>query len=114
MIYLASPYSDPDPLVRKARYEAACDRAARLLGEGRLVYSPVVHSHALAERGLPGDWTFWAEHNRAMLERSSSLIVLTLPGWEDSEGVQAEIALARSLGLPAWQEAVGRARAEAS
>ena len=114
MIYLASPYSDPDPLVRKARFDAACDRAALMLSAGRLVYSPVVFGHALAERGLPGDWTFWAEHNHAMLERSVSLEVLALPGWEGSEGVRAEIAIARSLGLPVRVDAVEGTRLEAS
>ncbi len=114
MIYLASPYSDPDPLVSKARYEAACDRAALMLSEGLLVYSPVVFGHALAERGLPGDWGYWAEHNRAMLERSSSLVVLALPGWQESEGVRAEVAIARSLGLPVRVEAAEGIRSEAS
>ncbi len=114
MIYLASPYSDPDPLVRKARYEAACDRAALMLADGRLVYAPVVYGHALAERGLPGDWAFWEQHNHAMLSRSTSLLILTLPGWQESEGVRAEIAIARSLGLPVRHDAAEGALLEAS
>jgi hypothetical protein len=31
MIYLASPYSHPDPLVRKARFDAACRATADLI-----------------------------------------------------------------------------------
>ncbi len=114
MIYLASPYSDPDPLIRKARYEAACDRTARMLQDGALVYSPIAHSHALAERGLPGDWMFWADHNRAMLQRCDALVVLALPGWQESEGVRAEIVIARSLGLPVHLDAAEGAPLEAS
>ncbi len=114
MIYLASPYSDPDPIVRKARYEAACDRAARMLAEGQLVYAPVVYGHALAERGLPGDWAFWEQHNHAMLSRSTSLLILTLPGWQESVGVRAEIAIARSLGLPVRHDALDDVPLEAS
>lgn len=100
MIYLASPYSHPDATVREARFRAVCRRAAAMVREGLLVYSPIAHSHPLAiEAGLPGDWPFWAEHNRRMLERCSALVVLRLPGWEESQGVQAEVEIARSLGL---------------
>jgi len=100
VIYLASPYSHPDAAVRESRFHAVCEYAAEAMRDGQLVYSPIVHSHPLAERGLPGDWSFWSSHNRAMLERSSALVVLALPGWEKSEGVQAEVGMARSLGLP--------------
>lgn len=100
MTYLASPYSHPDPAVRAARYEQVCRHAARLLREGRLVYSPIVHSHPLAELGLPGDWGFWAEHNRVMLAACTDLVVLALPGWDSSEGVAAETAYATRLGRP--------------
>ena len=31
---------------------------------GTLVYSPIVHSHPLASRGLPGDWAFWERAQR--------------------------------------------------
>ena len=100
MIYLASPYSHDDPRVRDARYEAACEHVVLMLREGRLVYSPIVHSHALARRGLPGDWPFWEAHDRVMLGWSGAVEVLQLPGWETSEGVLAEIAIAARLGLP--------------
>jgi hypothetical protein len=36
-----------------------------------------------------------------MLRRCDALAVLRLPGWEQSVGVQAELALARELGLRA-------------
>jgi hypothetical protein len=104
VIYIASPYSHPDPTVREARYDAVCEHAASMLRDGRLVYSPVAHSHPLAARGLPGDWSFWARHNAAMLARCTALAVLTLPGWEQSEGVAAEVEIARRLGLPVGYE----------
>ncbi len=105
MIYLASPYSHPDPAVRATRYQQACWHAVRLMREGRLVYSPIVHSHPLGELGLPSDWPFWAEHNRDMLGVSSRLVVLALDGWDESVGVAAEIEIARELGLPVEFEA---------
>jgi hypothetical protein len=105
VIYLASPYSHPDPAVREARFRAACRHAAGMLREGRLVYSPIAHSHPLAAEGLPGDWPFWAEHNRAMLARSSALVVLQIPGWDASRGVAAEVEMAGALGIPVHLEA---------
>jgi hypothetical protein len=97
MIYLASPYSHPDPAVREQRFQAACRAVADLICSGQAVFSPIVHSHRL---GLPTDWAFWEPFDQAHLVRCDELAVLTLPGWEDSVGVAAEIALARALGQP--------------
>ena len=58
MIYLASPYSDPDPIVREKRFAAACLAAASLIGSGEAVFSPIVHGHPLVHYGLPADWAF--------------------------------------------------------
>lgn len=97
MIYLASPYSHPDPCVREQRHRAACQATAALLRAGLIVFSPIVHSHALVEHGLPTEWKFWEQMDRACLERSDILMVLMLEGWRASVGVQAEIAIAREL-----------------
>ena len=61
MIYLASPYSHPDPAVRKERFHAACQARAELIRAGWIVFSPIVHSHPLVEHGVPTTWDFWAE-----------------------------------------------------
>ena len=98
MIYLASPYSHPDSQVRQARFEAACRAAADLIRAGQPVIAPIVQGHALVRYGLPGDWTFWEPLARAYLARCDEILVLTLDGWEDSEGVQAEMALASARG----------------
>lgn len=102
MIYLASPYSHPDPDVREQRFEAACAAAAALLRAGHRVYSPIAHSHPLTRYGLPGDWTFWERHDRWYLERCDEVVVLMLEGWEASAGVRAEIAIAGELGKVVW------------
>jgi nucleoside 2-deoxyribosyltransferase len=101
MIYLASPYSDPDPAVREQRFRDACRATAALLKSGHAVFSPIAHSHALAEHhGLPTDWNFWERCNREHLERCEEVVVLMLDGWRESPGVQAEINIARELGKP--------------
>lgn len=100
MIYLASPYSHPDALIREQRFREACRAAAALLRAGYAVFSPIAYSHALVEHGLPTDWSFWARQDRKLLARCDEVVVLQLDGWIDSVGVQSEIALARELGKP--------------
>jgi len=100
VIYLASPYSHPEAEVRRARFEAACRAAAELTRQGKTVFAAVVHSHQISRYGLPLDWKFWARHDRRFLELCREVVVLMLPGWEASVGVQAEIAIARELGKP--------------
>jgi nucleoside 2-deoxyribosyltransferase len=100
MIYLASPYSHDSHFVRQHRFEAACRAAAALLKAGVAVFSPIAHSHPICRFGLPSDWRFWARLDREYLERCDVLAVLTIHGWQESVGVQAEIKLAGELGIP--------------
>lgn len=115
IIYLASPYSHHSPAMRRWRYVQVCKVTARLMREGYLIYSPIVNSHPLTLYGLPTDWEYWRAMDEAMLRRCDALVVLKLPDWEQSQGVAAEIALARELGLridfvarsdpePKWEE----------
>ena len=98
MIYLASPYSHPDPAVRQARFVAVCGRAAELMREGLNVFSPIAHSHPLVEHGAPTDWEAWKRVDMEMIGFCSHLYVLRIDGWQESVGVQAEIAEAERLG----------------
>jgi hypothetical protein len=100
MIYLASPYSHRDSAVRQKRFEAACRAAAALLRADIAVFSPIAHSHPIAEYGVPTTWDFWQRVDRQYLRHCQALVVLRLPGWEASVGVQAEIELARLWGIP--------------
>jgi nucleoside 2-deoxyribosyltransferase len=100
MIYLASPYSHSDPAVREQRFRAVCQAAARLMRNGEIVFSPIAHGHPIALHGLPNDWRFWEWHDREQLLRCDELVVLTIDGWRESEGVQAEIRIAAELGKP--------------
>jgi hypothetical protein len=98
MIYLASPYTHADPVIREQRFEAACARAAYLLQVGLHVYSPIAHTHPIAVRhNLPKGFEFWQNFDFDMIERCSTLEVLCIDGWEQSVGVQAELAYAARL-----------------
>lgn len=101
LIYLASPWSNPDPKVRERRYLQARKATQAIIKAGKPVFSPIVYSHHIAEDGgLDGSWEFWQEFDHAMISRCSFLWVLTLDGWRESRGVTAEINLAAKLDKP--------------
>jgi len=97
MIYLASPYSHPNAQIREQRFHDACRTTAELMRAGHVVFSPIAHGHPICSHGLPIDWTFWEQIDRAFIVRCEEMVVLTLDGWRDSEGVQAEIRIAMEL-----------------
>lgn len=103
LTYLASPYSHPSAQVRLLRFNAACRAAAHLMQLGHTVFSPIAHSHPIAEY-LPPEllmsWDFWRQQDFPLLEASALLEVLTLDGWQESRGVQAEISHAELHGIP--------------
>ncbi len=81
MIYLASPYSNPDADVRQQRFESACRAAATLILQGKTVFSPIAHGHSICRYGVPVDWGFWQRHDHRHLEACDEVIVLMLDGW---------------------------------
>lgn len=100
LVYLACPYSHDDPFVRRERFEYASRAAAELMAAGLLVFSPISHTHPIAEHGLPKGWDFWEKYDRAILGVCKAMIVLMLEGWRESVGVQAEIQIMRDAGKP--------------
>ncbi len=101
MIYLSSPYSHPDPEVREQRFRAACEAVAYMMREGKQqVFSAIAHTHPLVAFGLPGGFEFWGKFDRWFIERCVKLVVLVLPGWEESKGVRAEMKIAVECGIP--------------
>lgn len=100
MIYLASPYSNPDPEVMRQRFLEACRYTAEALASGLVVYSPIVHCPPMAERyDLPRDWEFWKKIDTEIISKCSELRVLKLNGWMSSRGVREEIAFAHERGI---------------
>ena len=100
MIYLATPYSHPDPRIRRYRFESVTRVAGELMNQGHHVYSPITHSHPIAVAvGLPAGWDYWEPFDRVMLAACSEMRVLQLCGWDVSVGVAAEISLAEEMGI---------------
>lgn len=101
LIYLASPFTHPDKDVERERFEAVAKCAARLMGEGELVFCPVTHSYPMhVLGGLCGTFEFWREWNLTILRRCDVLRVLQLDGWIESRGVRGEIEEAQLRGMP--------------
>lgn len=101
MIYLATPYSDPDKNVQEKRFEQACKVAGELMRRGVNVFSPIAHTHPIAQHcELPTGWEFWEQYDRQHIGLCSEVLVVKMAGWEQSKGVQAEIKIAKSLGIP--------------
>lgn len=108
LAYLASPYNHPSPAVRHRRFVDACVAAGRLLKVGINVYSPIAHTHPIAELvELGKGWKFYCEFDLAVLSRCNLMFILQIEGWIDSVGMNAEASYARDNGiklisLPHW------------
>lgn len=97
MIYLAGPHTGCE----EYSYIMLTKYAAFLVEEGHFVFSPITHSHPMAKVAkLPTDFTYWREYDEKMISMCDTLVVLTLPGWNLSVGVNAEIKIAERLGIP--------------
>nr|BDD48337.1 hypothetical protein 13 [Candidatus Omnitrophota bacterium] len=100
MIYLATPYSHPDPKVRAERFQKALKTMARLIKSGHKVFSPIVQTHLLAQFRIPTSWNYWGAYDSYFLKQCKELWVLKIDGLETSRGVKAEIRKAKKYGIP--------------
>lgn len=99
MIYLASPYSHPNPAVREQRYIMARIFTLWALQQPLPLFSPIVYGHEFGSQ-LGYVFEAWKTLNDAMIRACEQVWVLRIDGWEDSRGVKHEIEFARSLGKP--------------
>jgi hypothetical protein len=101
LVYLSAPYSHADDAVCERRFWEISWVAAQLMRKGIKVFSPISHTHPIAQAGgLPGDWNFWREYDLSMLRRCKRMVVLMAEGWKKSKGLQAEIKFAGEMGIP--------------
>ena len=118
MIYVASPYSivprhwyeagmsqvsiDHHMLwVMRNRYKAAEKYVATKIQQGICCFSPIVHSHNIAnEYDLPKTFEFWADINHKYLDVCSEVHILQMDCWEESAGIHDEIKYAIKKDIP--------------
>ena len=96
-IYLASPYTHENHKVMKERVEAVTDATMALLKRGLFVFSPVVATAQLESRGEPKEG--WYRYCLWLLGHFEKLWVLKLDGWDESRGIQLELAFAMGKGI---------------
>jgi len=95
LIYLASPYNHENKDVRVDRANQAAGACSWLMQRGHVVYSPIVHNHAIAcLYELPTGWDYWGRFDTVMLSRCDEIVVLRIPGWQESKGISAELKIA--------------------
>lgn len=103
-LYIASPYTHDDPMIRQRRYEKALDFTAWLAMTYRMWgFSPIVHAHNMDLQGNPKfNHDFWMDWGRCMLRGATGLVVLQIDGWGVSKGIDLEMVYARELGKPMY------------
>lgn len=109
MIYLAAPYTtglpeNMSPAEAMQHRAALINReAAAMMEMGLPVYSPISHGMSLEQYVRAenlADHAFWMRHCYAILDCCSLLVVLCLPGWDESTGVKGEISHAIQHATP--------------
>ena len=100
-VYLATPYTRYVHGHAAAAYDAA-EVAARLIDYGLSPLSPIAHSHAVATVGRLDkvDGELWQRVDAPWVRVAEACVVVKMPGWEESAGVQHEIAEFRAAGKP--------------
>ena len=100
--YLASPYSHPNEEVKKKRYDEICIITARIIKYDSKVipFSPIVYSHVLESEYTATPKIGWVDFDLELLELFDMLCVVMLDGWNESEGVAAEIKHALEKDMP--------------
>lgn len=101
IIYLASPYSHPDPEVREENFRKISKIAAKMNAEGVTTISPITYGHTLVQfHVMPTDWEFWQKFCFKLLIKCDKMIVCKMEGWDKSRGVAEELSIARDHGIP--------------
>jgi hypothetical protein len=104
IVYLACPYTHPDPNVRRERFVSATTVAAILIGQGRIIYSPITMTHPidllLAGDGKTLGSDYWVLFDEAFMDMCAEMFVIQIEGWRDSEGIRREMEYFKSQGKP--------------
>jgi Domain of unknown function (DUF1937). len=97
MIYIACPYTDESSVIQEQRYAESCRAASLLMRAGIAVYNPLAQTVTAIAAGLSLTYEKYLELDTEALSRCSEMIVLLLPGWENSVGVHREMEVAAKL-----------------
>jgi hypothetical protein len=81
--------------IRIDRFNRATRAAAWLIKSGRIVYSPITMTHPIdlemSEEGVSQGSEYWCDFDEAFMEVCSEMMILSIPGWNKSNGVAREM-----------------------
>lgn len=97
--YLATPYTKY-PFGHEQAYKDACMAAAAITSYGVRVYCPIVHWHPIAKLMPPQPVRFWLNLQKPFMAMAHDLIVVQMPGWEESDGMAFERQYFTNAGKP--------------
>ncbi len=99
--YIAAPYSSIPDKHELMRLVAKFSGQYMINNPDWFAITGLVHHYAsLEEPKLGTDYSFWVQWCELFMTKCDKLVVLCIPGWETSVGVQAEIEYASSLNIP--------------
>lgn len=96
--YVAGPYDGENVIVVLGNIRRGIETAADLMRQGHLVYCPFLDFLIGLIPGKEIDKAVYQENSLSFVEWCDE--ILLLPGWERSQGVKRELALAQKLGKP--------------
>jgi len=98
--YVAIAYSHKNPNVRNLRFRLANIVSAKLMEMGYIIFSPISHSHPIAQY-LSEDklmnFEFWMEQDLPYLEFSDVVFFVIIDGIKRSKGFRKEYITAMDL-----------------
>ena len=99
--YLATPYT-LYPHGMENAYAMACEQAGRFVRAGIPVFSPIAHTHGIAEFGSvhPTDHAIWLPADKPFVDAASGLVMVLADGWKESKGMAWELAEFEKAGKP--------------
>lgn len=98
-LYLANPYSHPEREVMQARLKAVTTVLSHLTKSGEPALAAVAYTSRIQQDDVSPPQG-WYHYDLGFLAGCRGLMLLQLPGWERSFGVQLELATANLLELP--------------
>ena len=101
MIFVVSPYRHEIKEIEEQRVVLAENYVSKLIIEGKIPFSAVVYAHSLIKKHkLPTDIDYWKSFICSFLRDADEVHVLKIDGWNNSEGIDWEISVAKSLRIP--------------
>lgn len=103
--YISNPYNGTEEQ-KHHRAQVAAKVCGSLLKRGIHAWSPIVHNHAMMETF--NEFTLEERRNImlpfdfSLLNESKGMIVLTIEGWKESYGVNAEIEFCKKSDIPIY------------